>query len=127
MKTCTKCGKTKELDEFYKYDKDKQKYRSDCKSCREVVKKAWQKANPEARRKHSLKQKYGLSIEDYEKMLFEQGNCCYICNDETKLVVDHCHKSEKVRGLLCNHCNVMLGMARDNPALLRLAANYLER
>ena len=125
MKTCTKCGETKKLDQF-QYRKDSKKHRPHCKACRAVEKSEWQKGTPELTRNRCLKYKYGITSADYERMLFEQNNCCYICHAECKLVVDHCHESGKVRGLLCNYCNVMLGMAKDNPALLRLAANYLE-
>jgi len=59
-------------------------------------------------------EKYGLSIEDYDRMLEEQENVCAICGGppDTRwnvLAVDHCHTSLKVRGLLCMKCNTMLG------------------
>ena len=125
MQTCRKCGQSKELDQF-QYRKDTKKHRSECKPCRAARKSEWQKGTPEFSRNRTLKYKYGITIEDYERMLVEQNHQCYICNAETKLVVDHCHESGKVRGLLCHQCNIMLGMAKDNPAILRLAANYLE-
>jgi hypothetical protein len=54
---------------------------------------------------------------------------CGISEEEIgrRLDVDHCHSSEKVRGLLCNPCNSMLGHARDNVFILKAAANYLEK
>ncbi len=118
MKTCTKCGETKEQDQF-------RKHRNACKKCCRVAGKKYQ--TPEQKFKWAIKTKYDLSLEQYEQMLIDQNNQCYICNAEEKLVIDHCHESGKVRGLLCNHCNLVLGHAKDNPALLRLAANYLER
>lgn len=50
---------------------------------------------------------------------------CTICGDETNLVVDHCHETNKIRGLLCNRCNKGLGLFRDDPDLLEFARIYL--
>ncbi|MFB7420739.1 endonuclease VII domain-containing protein [Streptomyces sp. NPDC056210] len=72
---------------------------------------------------------YGLSMEDYEKLLKAQDGACAICGGKRKynLQVDHCHKTEAVRGLLCKSCNKgILRSARDNPQTLRNAASYLE-
>ena len=81
-------------------------------------------------RKTVLKQ-YGLTLDDYDEMLEEQGNSCAICDVHisalpTNLHVDHCHTTGKVRGLLCNKCNAGLGMYNDNPELLYTAIKYLE-
>ena len=63
--------------------------------------------------------------------LEDQKNRCAIClvpfTDADRPRVDHCHKSKKFRGLLCNRCNPALGMFGDNPELLRRAAAYLEK
>jgi hypothetical protein len=50
---------------------------------------------------------------------------CVICGDTGPLVVDHCHTTGAVRGMLCNHCNRGLGHFRDDPMLLEFAAQYL--
>lgn len=79
-----------------------------------------------------LLSKYNLSISDYEKLLEAQDFGCKICGKrclETKnnvLMVDHCHKTDKVRGLLCGNCNSMLGHAKDNPTILLKAIQYLK-
>lgn len=73
---------------------------------------------------------YGLTPEDYAGIWGRQGGLCSICGGENKvraLAVDHCHRTENVRGLLCDSCNLLLGAARDNPAVLRRAAQYLEQ
>src|SRR5262245_45087543 len=75
-----------------------------------------------------LKANYGISLEDYERMLERQGGVCAICkkkSDET-LCVDHCHRTRKLRSLLCRKCNIGLGCFDDDPALLRAAAAYAE-
>lgn len=95
---------------------------------------AWKEANPEKRKQHSrnaLLRTYGLTTESFEAMLDQQGRRCKIClTDEPSTtkgwVVDHNHKTGEVRGILCHHCNVVLGMACDRPDLLRAAASYLE-
>ncbi len=86
--------------------------------------------------KHRLKKLFNLTIEQYNEMLLAQNNLCLICkNPETiaingliqSLSVDHDHKTGKIRGLLCGHCNRGLGLYKDSPELLREAALYLER
>lgn len=77
--------------------------------------------------------KYGLTIEQYEDMRLNQLYCCAICGENEAnsrdgvLAVDHDHETGKVRGLLCNHCNLGLGHLNDNPKRLRVAADYLEK
>jgi hypothetical protein len=68
---------------------------------------------------------YGISIEIYDEILKNQGGRCDICKEKSKLVIDHCHTKNQFRGILCNKCNVMLGLARDNPQILIDGAKYL--
>lgn len=98
---------------------------------------AWYKKHPEqckARsRQHHLKKSYGLSPADYEKMLTQQNNKCALCGKDASTVlnkrlgVDHDHKTGAVRALLCNACNCALGFMEDNSALLRNAADYVDK
>lgn len=78
-----------------------------------------------------------ISIEEYNKMFESQNGRCAICNEiETRksrkegnicrLTIDHCHKTDKVRGLLCHECNTGLGKFKDNIELLLNAMAYLE-
>ena len=73
----------------------------------------------------------GLTKESYNLLLKSQNNQCAICGNKKghknggRLVVDHCHKSGDVRGLLCHGCNRRLGMFKDSPGLVFRAANYL--
>lgn len=76
-------------------------------------------------RRKRLKYKYGISLENYDWLLKEQEEKCKICGNKTELVVDHCHKSSRVRGLLCNQCNTGLGCFKDNPESLLKAIEYL--
>lgn len=87
------------------------------------------------KRNSHLKYRYGMAAEDYNAMLAAQGGCCAICRQpptkentragrEPKLYVDHCHDSNRIRGLLCNHCNLAIGYAKSEPVLLA-AAEYV--
>lgn len=79
---------------------------------------------------HRLRTDYGMTLDNYLNMLSKQNNCCAICGVTTqeldrRISVDHCHKTGKVRGLLCQKCNNGLGFFKDSPALLTKAADYL--
>lgn len=76
---------------------------------------------------YQLQRKYSLTQEEYNRLTEDQNHRCKICNKKTDLVVDHCHASGEVRGLLCSCCNSMLGYAKDNPETLIKAAEYLNR
>lgn len=78
-----------------------------------------------------IRRHYGMTDHDYQKKLVAQNGVCAICRRVCKsgraLAVDHCHKSGRIRDLLCGGCNGGLGLFKDDPALLRLAAEYLEK
>jgi hypothetical protein len=81
-------------------------------------------------RSHKQKcKKYGISAQDYDILFEKQDGRCAICRKKTdkRLSIDHDHNTGKVRALLCNSCNLMLGFARDNKTILRLAIDYLKR
>ena len=83
--------------------------------------------------KTMLKREYGITIEEYKKIRIDQNDLCAICESAeggwkangAKLVVDHCHKSGKIRGLLCPSCNRGLGQFEDDPKRLKKAIHYL--
>jgi hypothetical protein len=73
--------------------------------------------------------KYGITYEDYDRMLLQQNGVCAICGTPPKknrLAVDHCHKTKKVRGLLCFRCNYGLNWFQDNPERFTRASAYLK-
>lgn len=76
-----------------------------------------------------LKHHYNLTTDQYAAMVADQAGCCAICQQSSSrtLHVDHCHATGKIRALLCSRCNAALGSMRDNPDLLRAAADYLEK
>lgn len=97
---------------------------------------AWKKANPKSVLKFLLRTRFGMTLEAYEWILASQGGVCAICrkppvssgrrNSPARLAVDHDHKTDRIRGLLCGPCNRLLGIARDSIEILMSAAKYLE-
>lgn len=78
------------------------------------------------RRKYLLSQ-YGISVDDYNQMYEFQNGRCAICGTwYEKLSVDHDHRTGKVRKLLCGTCNTGLGLFKDNPKILKMAATYID-
>lgn len=97
----------------------------------------WRLENPEYEHVRILKRR-GLTVEQYERMVVSQGGVCAICAEKQRpqrtrwavterLTIDHCHKTGRVRGLLCHRCNMSIGKFNDDSVLLRKAAEYLER
>ncbi len=73
---------------------------------------------------------FGLNNLHYGMLQFAQDNCCAICKvsfSHTQDYVDHCHKTDRVRGLLCRECNCVLGKFKDNPIFFDNAAEYLRQ
>lgn len=90
------------------------------------------KKHPESQRNNYLKYAYGINLAVYNEMVSSQGGFCKICGSaepgrkgSTRLVVDHCHKTGKVRGLLCHLCNAGIGLLRDEITILEKALLYL--
>ena len=141
-KECSKCKEVKNLNEFYT---KKDKHYSYCKKCSIARTKKWNADNKERRKETNkkwnansfskkryrvLKEKYGITPEYYESLLNEQNSCCKICGIHQdkltkKLAVDHCHLTGKIRGLLCHHCNLLLGYSKDSIEVLEKAVKYL--
>ena len=95
--------------------------------------KEWRLRHPEKNRENHLKDNYGITLEDYELMVIQQENRCAICggkesgNPSGRWSIDHNHKTQKIRALLCHACNALLGQAREDTSILKAAIAYLER
>lgn len=92
-------------------------------------KKEWNKKHPDKKRKTHLAE-YGMTPDDYNKMFEAQEGRCAICGVsqvelKRRLAIDHDHISGKIRGLLCERCNLMLGKANDDINILTSAIQYL--
>ena len=105
--------------------------RSDAKFCSDACVQR-SRNTPELRRKYRLSHKYGITPEDYDQMVIDQGDKCFLCDAEEPGTkhgfwhIDHCHDTDRLRKLLCSTCNTGLGSFYDNPEVLRRAADYIE-
>lgn len=113
-----------------------------CKSCGVAAVLAYYARDEARARRGHLLQRYGISLADWDRMFEKQGGRCAICmrhegdllarknlsrGFRAKLVVDHCHMTGKIRGLLCDECNNLLGRARDDVTVLSRAIAYLSQ
>lgn len=147
MKTCCKCKQYKAFQLFHNDKTSKDSYSYKCKECALEDANLWY-----AQKKHTIDwlDRWGgyltrywpdksrkEAIYEYFRLLDIQNNVCKICSKpETfitynspkirKLSIDHCHKTGKVRGLLCNRCNKGLGQFEDNLELLEKSLAYLK-
>lgn len=145
-KACRRCGVTKTYADFSlsrkATDTTNAVYRSDCKECCSARALQWFHENKERHKetKHrwNLANIYGLTAEQYQTMFEAQGGVCAICGQaetkkhgrtgtEFRLAVDHCHESGRVRGLLCQTCNRVVGLFKDDIERHRKAIEYLLR
>ena len=131
-KRCSRCQDYKPREEFGRLGtKGKQAYCRDCRS-------AYYQENKQRWRKSDLYRRYKISLDYFEELLFAQGGACAVCGTgepggRGSFSVDHDHAccpggkscGECVRGLLCHHCNLMLGSARDSVTTLYSAIEYL--
>lgn len=149
-KKCTRCGLEKDLSEFGRRKlKTGLGYLSRCRQCLSEVHAEWRLAHldqereisrrwrqSEKGRAHTIKRRetsravhfkrrYGITVEDYDAMVEKQKGECLICQRRRRLVVDHCHTSLKVRGLLCGTCNTGLGAFSEDPKIIQRAIEYL--
>ena len=133
VKYCYGCEDAYPLSAFNKNKRTKDGYQTQCRECIKEHRQRWAKENPKKRRARKLRSKYGLTTECYDKMMEAQNGRCAICGTtETRnaaykfFPVDHCHETGKVRGLLCDFCNVGLGRFEDDIERLQKAIEYLK-
>lgn len=125
---CSRCNQMLPVSQFHiRADKNPNHYRfnSPCKSCAHVGR------NIDYHKAYQRKIKYNLTQEEYDLMLKKQNYSCEICgihkDDCTKeLCVDHCHKTGKVRSLLCNNCNSGIGFFNESERVMKKAIEYLK-
>lgn len=131
---CSECGQFKPWSEFHKRKDLSTGCTSHCKTCRK--KRTQRDTENGSIRNRELKRKYGVDLETCQHIAVKQGNACAICGTTEKgfirgraryWSVDHDHKTGKVRGLLCQKCNTILGLANDDIQVLENAILYLKK
>lgn len=122
FKKCTLCTKLKSVSKFTTNLRGLCGLHNRCNACR----REFAKSQPST----ELRGVQGLSK---ALLLRRYTGCCEICgvkafaSHKVSLSIDHDHHTNKVRGLLCHNCNLMLGHAKDNPLILELTIKYLEK
>jgi hypothetical protein len=136
MLVCTKCNTEKDEDQFYhcktggrlidRWFGDTQvRLTCWCRDCYALYYANNAERQRHTNRKAAVKRRYGIDLDVYETLI---AKGCAICKTtERRIVLDHCHLSGAVREALCDDCNQLLGRAKDDPIILRMAALYLER
>jgi hypothetical protein len=133
LKRCAVCGEKKSISlDFYPYQ-GRPHHNGRCKLCIRAYDNL-RNSDPEVKAKNKIVKRvrrYKLTPEEHSRMLSEQDHKCMLCNrlegvDGHSLVIDHCHVTGMVRGLLCKKCNLGLGYFEDNPKRLAKAIAYLE-
>ncbi|TDE26438.1 endonuclease domain-containing protein [Actinomadura sp. 6K520] len=152
-RVCSKCGQTKTLDRFYlperRVRKDGTHYERPRKVCRDCAnaRRRQRALDPERRKAnasyyHIMKEKdpekweylwgktarirkFGLTPKELDDLKKKANGLCQICMRETELVMDHDHKTGRLRGLICGPCNSGLGLLGDQISTLFRAIGYL--
>lgn len=134
-KRCPKCELVLSVDNFYKsktkHTKKGWRYTSECKSCSSAYSKKYREKDKQAFYEKAyarqVKYRYGITIEERDRIVEMQNGLCAICDIDIsdKPYIDHCHDTGKVRGMLCMNCNAGLGSFKDSPEIFKKALNYL--
>ena len=130
LKTCGVCKEKKSLEEFYDKKNKGGSLGKDhcCKKCRNIKSKDHYQRNPKKYWEKQIGRNFNITPKEYEDMFEKQNYRCAICKEyksSKRLTVDHCHETGKVRGLLCDSCNLGIGMFGHNTAVLESAIRFL--
>lgn len=149
-KRCTRCGIDKDLAEFSVHPTGLHGRLAKCKRCYADIAAEQYAANPEAsqerarryrkahpervalsQRRNRLKRLYGMTLEEFDLLLAEQGGTCAVCPsiepNGVNWHVDHCHTTGRVRGILCHPCNTALGLLDEDVDRIKRLSEYVQR
>lgn len=131
-KKCSMCLVEKPFSAFYKQVGRENNITSQCRGCRKNTATKWRNTPSGRLRTRSayLKRTYGVDLVTVTQMTREQENLCLICKvsfNESEPHVDHCHKTGVVRGILCERCNLAIGLSLNSPTVCEAAMQYLLR
>ena len=145
LRECSACGNEKDAGHFGIVDSRirmdgtvSHRYRSACDECRAkkgAERRARQRARPESHKRRDKKKAvantFGLTVEKYDaawtRFSEKQGGTCGVCAKRPPVVMDHCHASGVLRGILCRQCNLAAGYVGDDPAVAVALSQYLEK
>ena len=126
-KRCPACEETKPITEFGKDKRAKNGIAVYCRPCNRVKSQKQRDRNPNLNRSNHLRYRYNLTIQEYDEMKAAQDGKCACCKKEdSRLVIDHDHTTGKIRGLLCDACNLSLGLLGDDLSVISSLHTYLE-
>lgn len=138
MQCCRKCRKDLPITEFYKIPGNKSGYSYRCKVCTSQDRSVYRltEKGQIVQKRNNLKFYYGITLEQYNTLFDSQSGVCAVCGFPetvlykgtlTSLAVDHNHQTGKIRGLLCQSCNVALGHLKENPVIIKSLLEYINR
>jgi hypothetical protein len=143
LKYCPRCKDIKSVEAFSLSGNSNRGRSSHCRDCSSAIAKernsrieikeekhsAYLNRKEQLRNNHLLRN-FGITLEQYKLMEAEQGGVCAICGEpelQKGLAVDHCHKTDKVRALLCGRCNPAVGFCKDDPEIADRIAAYIRK
>jgi hypothetical protein len=127
MKRCPRCELVLPHEAFGKNRASRDGMSSYCRPCHNVKSREAAIRLYGSTRSYHLKARYGITAEQFDVILAEQGGLCAICREKPAVHVDHDHVTGAIRGLTCFNCNGGLGQFRDRVDIMRQAIHYLER
>ncbi len=140
-KKCFTCGKVKSAKSFSRKRASNDGYNSSCRSCTTAYNRSRHSSDLYSlhkQRENNLKNGYNLTFTEYDAIFQSQSGVCACCGREEtafsrvansfqRLSVDHCHRTNKIRGLLCSNCNTALGLMHEDPANVKSLLTYIEK
>lgn len=134
LRTCSKCGKTLGRGSFgrtYSKRGNPDGRRLECRTCTNTRLRSYYDESASTKKfAYKLKERYGMTVEEYLSLLESQGGGCAICgttqNHGRRLAVDHCHETGVNRGILCDECNFAVGKVKNDPAIALSLVKYLQ-
>lgn len=135
-KICSSCKETKALGDFPPNKATVDGLNRKCRLCYNAYMRDWYSKNTEKHKERMRKsrnvprdraKKYGLTVEQVDAMLEEHNGLCHSCLSKPAAVIDHCHETNAVRGMLCQECNLGIGLLGDDLESVQKAVEYLSR
>lgn len=130
---CYTCKEEKPLEEFYRSKNEKYGRHGRCTTCVKTryLSDSAKESKKAYNRARSRKSGTGFTPEEFEQKLEEQNNRCAICGTDKPTSInwhaDHCHETKTKRGVLCQKCNMGIGLFNDNTELMEKAIMYLNQ